>query len=821
MNRHAWVRGCLGSVVGLLVGVTAVCADEVVAVVSVHNDGTAPLYNPAVRAVVPFKKGFYHSLGDLRLVALGIAPLAATESYIQTQKVTTWDDGSLHSVEVIFQPAVVLGSLSATAAVISQFQIVQKTSAPAKPAFTLTPEVTKLVGDSNGLYAVLVDALDNIYFAPLTHAAEITKAGPLLTEAIVNADLTPIPVEGITPAGPALYHAGMVRLYVNVKKDTNYLDGWLEFMNGYVDEHPNDKLYFKRFGVCSRYGFIPFIKNKEETAAKEPFLAESNPSHGDVWCQELIPQPADGTVNLLRDNGVVIFKISFAHEKVSTQALNFLTHEPLGIASKGGVSSWQTVGYGPVRAHLPMLPSNYTFSDAVNNLNGYYTNFLNDTTGYPQEGYLKMSDSKYGGMTGTAGLSPIQDPTIFAVMTAYHPMIDMLMRVNVRKMQRMFSQFYHPDGKQWNYNEQTQTDSSGKKYNLVKMTLGSLPNFYDPYAPDFNRKHLDSAVTAQEAYVAAHGLTPTNEASYLGWNTYDYQHLFRMSGINDAAELWNETIFKDEACQISTMARALVTELPKKANANPAHPSDGYYNSLWMISLADVAAYGPHTGVKDSGRGMSESLFWVAACHEYTRDPVQKADLEQYAHVAIAAMGQSQINVGDNGSLFIAPAYDKHLNGDYPYVQTWEDAIGSWMLAAFYGSFGNAADPADASLKTSIMNIMVRTAASANTPMFFDFNTYDPPRPWGATALAPLENMYAPFSALVETETGKNEGQYHRLPFQMYTLVTGNSWYVDTIMKLTDFTMPVTKFFSYWSGPSVGWTFSDWSKQQGLPVIDY
>jgi len=642
MGVLAWAGSCLGA------------EAPVVARVKVHNPLPRELKGFVVRGALPLPRDFARPIGCLALRD-GQRTLTTQASVFSTYP------GSEKDFPVGRPEVVQLSArVDLPAGTFKRFEVVLL-DAPAKPASPGAPG-KELAAALAGGGAVRVEALDcfgNLYRAePLArrHLVETRRRGPVLTEEVYQAVLTPV-----GPAGqdrPALKRFLRVRAYLTTYAGEEFASLSFLIHNGSIDR-PNGDVYYRtiRVGVAKPLGMLVWQQDFSPAARAGQVVKD-----GYTW-QPCPPPAADEKVFVMSHGSAGTLRTTIFAPGGKERAALFDRCRPLFVPVPGaGLFSWSnfsTARYGASKYPMSLDLGRAAAAKADRDVSarlasptlGWDLVYLRDKPKPPWRtlGHALPAGVAYGGMTGGGGIYYVYG--VRAALTGHNGLIRLHVLLADRNFDRQRAHLFYDDGRPYTHSRQV-VEIGGRKYLDIPYTNRGWPML----------KISDPACKVQAEYVRAKALLSPQAQRLLRYMNHDDQHLSRVFDAVPAAYLACDPLNRDRLVTLGAQACWKRNIYPIRNRRN-----FGGWGSLFGLKRQVDAR--PHQGI-----GVSREHGWVmhtlAWAHDLSGDPQIRADCLEVARTDVYVREKAQMPAGN--VTFRGPS-GKAFKGEYWFTTAWEE----------------------------------------------------------------------------------------------------------------------------------------------------
>jgi len=628
---------------------TSLCAQGVVARARVDNTAGEELSDVVVRGALPLPADYGKPIGRIALRHGG--KVLPTQSTVFSTYPGSDDKHPVGRPEIIHLAA----KVPALPAGMSELEIVELPAEVkanrAKPGKAVA---TWLAGEP----AVVVEATDcfgHRYRASVLDAAhriETRQAGPVLTEEVYQAILTPT-APSTDLAKPTLKRFLRVRAYLTTYAAEDFASLALMIHNGSIDR-PNGDVYYRqiRVGVPSSMG-LGVWKKKFSPASGVETVTE-----GQTTWQSCPPCSADGKVFVMPARSAAVVRTFVHAPPMKKRAEKFFAHRPLLVpAASQELFSWSnssTARYGagnyPVPMSLPAeLLQRYQRLVSRQSTNPGLTYQDNPPPGVKlRMGHAIPAGVRYGGMTGGAGVQYAFG--LKAIITASGEGLRHHVLLADRHWDRHRAHRFYDDGRAFTYGKHV-VEVDGKRYFDVPLDKRGWPI----------NKVTDTACAVHAKHVADSELLHPASAELLRYMNHDDQHLSRVFDAAPAAYLACDPVNRDRLVTLGGQVCAKLSIHPYRAK-----PKFGGYGSLHE-AWKHVSAH-PGQGIH-----MGRANGWLNQALAYgfylSKDKQIRRDCLDAARVDVAIREKAQMPAGN---VTIHQPYSKAWDGGYWYVNCWQ-----------------------------------------------------------------------------------------------------------------------------------------------------
>jgi hypothetical protein len=589
------------------------------------------------------------------------------------------------------------------------------------------------------------------------HLIETRQSGPVLTERVYQAILTPTS-RPADPARPALQRFLRVRAYLTAYAGEDFASLALMIHNGSIDR-PNGHVYYRqiRVGVPSPMGLTVWKKRFSPASGVEAVTEE-----GTTW-QACPPADPGGKVFVMPARGAAVLRTFIHARAVKKRAELFAAHQPffVPVASQElfSWSNFRTARYGAGNYPVPLsLPREVT--DKYHRLvqrqmaNPSLTYLSRPVRGVKlRMGHAIPAGVRYGGMTGGAGVQYAFG--LKAIVTGSGDGIRHHVLVADRHWDRHRAHRFYDDGRPYTYGRHV-VEVDGKKYLDIPVDRRGWPR----------EVVKDPACGIQAQHVKANKLLHPAAAELRRYMNHDNQHLSRVFDAGPAAYLACDPVNRDRLVTLGGQVCEVLNIHPYKDK-----PRFGGYGSLHNAWKGVSARPGRGVGFGRANGWLNHALaygFYLSQDKQIRRDCVDVACVD------VAIREKAQMSAGN---VTIHRPYSKVWKGGYWYVNCWQTVgimgHGARCLA------GVLAAPADRDFADRLKKVYSRVGKwSATVGWDAEWNV-----PAGNVGLRrkgeakPLEKPY------IKAKKSGGTNHYFGNAYLWYYELTGDELFLDRLRR--------------------------------------
>ena len=729
-------------------------AQDVLARARVENTAGEVLNGVVVRGALPVPADCDKPIGRLALRSGG--KVLPTQASVFSTYPGSDDKHPVGRPEILHLAA----KVPSLPAGMSELEIVELPADAKAGLATPSKAVAAWLADKRAVVVEATDCFGHRYSASVLDAAnriETRQAGPVLTEEVYQAILTPVS-PSTDPAKPTLRRFLRVRAYLTSYAGEDFASLALMIHNGSIDR-PNGDVYYRRIrvGVPSSMGIGVWKKRFSPASGVETV------TEGKTTWQPCPPADPDGKVFVMPARGAAVLRAFVHAPSVKNRAEQFAAHQPFFVPTAShelfSWSNFRTARYGGGNYPVPMsLPA-----EVVDK----YRRVLRRQMANPSLTYLSKpargvklrmghaipAGVRYGGMTGGAGVQYAFG--LKAIITASGEGLRHHVLLADRHWDRQRAHRFYDDGRAFTYGKHV-IEVDGKKYFDVPLDKRGWPI----------GKVADPACAVQAKHVADNKLLHPAAAELLRYMNHDDQHLSRVFDAAPAAYLACDPVNRDRLVTLSGQVCA-------KLNIHPyrAKPRFGGYGSLHEAWKNVSARPGKGVGFGRASGWLNHAL---ALGFYLSKDKQIRQDCVDAACVDTAVREKAQMPAGN---VTIHKPYSKVWKGGYWYVNSWQTVgimgSGARCLVGILDS------PADRDFADRLEKVYARVGKwSATVGWDSEFNI-----PAGNVGLrrkgeaTPLEKPY------IKVKKSGGTNHYFGNPYLWYYELTGEQLFLDRLRQ--------------------------------------